>query len=124
MRDRKGRVRGSATKLLFLVDAPTYPHCGRGATVCRGDIRRVNAPRMTSDGAVTNMSMAAIIVGFIVSTIGFSLFLYGRKQKRVPQLVLGVVLMALPFVAPSPVWTACISAALLVGLWFGLRSGW
>ncbi len=79
---------------------------------------------MTSDGAITNMSMAAIFVGFIVSTIGFSFFLYGKKQTRVPQLVLGVVLMVLPFVLPSPLWTGCISAALLVGLWFGLRSGW
>ncbi len=58
------------------------------------------------------MSTDAIIVGFIVSTIGLSFFLYGKKQQRVPQLVVGIILMACPFFAPGAAWTACVSGAL------------
>lgn len=70
------------------------------------------------------MSTAAIIVGFVISTIGFSFFLYGKRQTRLPQLVLGMALMVCPLVLPSPVWTVCVSGVLLLGLWIGLRAGW
>ncbi len=71
------------------------------------------------------MSTGTIIAGFLISTVGFSLFLYGKKQGRVPQLVAGVLLMVCPFVAPDPVWMSCLAVALLLGLrsalYFGSR---
>jgi len=69
------------------------------------------------------MSTAAIIVGFVVSTIGIGFFVYGKKQMRPPQLVLGVLLMACPFFA-SPAWMAGLAAAAIAGLWLVVRAGW
>ena len=69
------------------------------------------------------MTTATIIVGFVVSTIGLSFFLYGKKQARLPQLVLGMLLMATPFFAP-PVWAAGIAGAAIAGLWLAVRAGY
>ena len=69
------------------------------------------------------MTTATIIVGFVVSTIGLSFFLYGKKQARLPQLVLGMLLMAIPFLAP-PVWAAGIACAAIAGLWLAVRAGY
>ena len=70
------------------------------------------------------MSTAAIIVGFVVSTIGFSFFLYGKKQARLPQLTVGGLLMLCPFLVPDATWMAVASAAMFAGLWCALRVGW
>jgi len=69
------------------------------------------------------MSTGTIIAGFLISTIGFSFFLYGKKQGRVPQLVAGILLMACPFVAPDPLWMSCLAVALLAGLKGALHYG-
>ena len=69
------------------------------------------------------MSTGTIIAGFLISTLGFSFFLYGKKQGRVPQLVAGMLLMACPFVAPDPVWMSCLAVVLLLGLKSALHFG-
>ena len=69
------------------------------------------------------MSAAALLVGFIVSTIGISFFIYGKKQRREPQLVVGVLLLVCPCVLPV-VWTVAVAVALIVALWFAVRAGW
>lgn len=69
------------------------------------------------------LSVAVIVVGFLVSTIGFSLFLYGKKQARVPQLIVGVLLMALPFVLHNALWMAVASVTTVGGMWLAVRMG-
>lgn len=70
------------------------------------------------------MSTATILVDFVLSTVGFSLFLYGRKQVRLPQAVAGVLLMACPFAGAGPLWTSVIGGLLLAGLWLAVHGGW
>ena len=69
------------------------------------------------------LDTGTIVAGFIVGTIGFSVFLYGKKQARPPQLVAGLVLMALPVVVSSPWWLAGASALVLAGAWWAVRRG-
>ena len=71
-----------------------------------------------------DLSPAALIVALLVSSIGFSLFLYGKKQTRAPQLVTGIVLMILPMVAPGALLDGGIALALIVALWVAVRRGW
>ncbi len=66
------------------------------------------------------MSTGTIIAGFLISTLGFSFFLYGKKQGRVPQLIAGMVLMACPFVVRDPVWMSCLAVSLLLALKYAL----
>lgn len=56
------------------------------------------------------------------STVGFGVFTYGRKQLRVPQLVVGLTLMILPgFLGTAWVWATLVLA--LGGLWIATRAG-
>jgi hypothetical protein len=64
-----------------------------------------------------------IVAGFVVGTIGLSVFVYGKKQARPPQLVAGLVLMGLPLVVASPWWLAGSSALVLGGTWWAVRRG-
>ncbi|MEE9126547.1 MAG: amino acid transport protein [Planctomycetota bacterium] len=67
------------------------------------------------------MATGTIIAGFIISTLGFSFFLYGKKQRRVPQLVVGMLLMVAPFVVTNPLWMSVTAILLLAGLHIALR---
>lgn len=68
-------------------------------------------------------SSAWFVVSFLVGTIGFSIFVYGKKQARAPQLIAGILLLAASWAVPSPAWMAA-SAVLVIGaLWAGTRAG-
>jgi hypothetical protein len=67
------------------------------------------------------MDSGTIIAGFIISTVGFSFFLYGKKQARIPQLLVGILLMVAPFLVRDPLWMSVSAVLLLVGLCVALR---
>lgn len=71
-----------------------------------------------------DLSPAALFVALLVSSIGFSLFLYGKKQTRAPQLITGIALMILPMVAPGALLDGGIALVLIVALWVAVRHGW
>jgi hypothetical protein len=52
------------------------------------------------------------------------LFTYGKKQDRWPYLVAGIAFMVYPYFAESIPALVGVGAALGVGLWLGVRSGW
>ena len=65
---------------------------------------------------------ASLITGLIVSSIGCGLFIYGKKQAGAPQLVAGILLMALPFLLPGALLQAGAALAILVATWWICRS--
>ncbi len=69
------------------------------------------------------MTTWQIIVGFIVSTVGFSIFLFGKKQRRSPQLVAGALMMASPFLLRDPIWLTVAAVLMLVGARVAVRYG-
>ena len=58
----------------------------------------------------------SLIAGFVISTVGFSVFLYGKKQRREPHLVAGVLMMVAPFVVTEALWMSITAVCLLLGL--------
>ncbi|MFT6080177.1 MAG: hypothetical protein ACJAQZ_002238, partial [Planctomycetota bacterium] len=50
-----------------------------------------------ADSSNMDISAGFLIATLITSTVGFSLFLYGKKQTRVPQISVGAVLMVMPY---------------------------
>ena len=70
-----------------------------------------------------NIEPGTLIAGLFVSTIGLSLFLFGKKQARIPQLTGGLLLMIVPMLVPDP-WTMSAAAgAVIAGVWFAWRRG-
>ena len=73
---------------------------------------------------LASLDSGVLIAGFVASTIGFSVFLYGKKQARPPQLVGGLVLMAVPFFGGGVALLASISCAAVAGIAIAVRAGW
>jgi hypothetical protein len=71
-----------------------------------------------------NFSASSLFASLLVSSIGFVLLAYGRKQARLPQLVTGLALMIFPYFVPNAGATLGISAALLAVMWLAVRFGW
>ena len=64
-----------------------------------------------------------LIVAMFVSLVGFALFVYGKRQNRGPQLVVGIALMVYPYFVSS--WWAhgLVLGLLGAGTWLALRAG-
>jgi len=70
-----------------------------------------------------NLSPGYLMASMVVSTVGFGLFMYGKKQTRVPQLVTGIALMVYPAFVASVAWMLAIAGALIGALWLATRNG-
>jgi len=70
-----------------------------------------------------DLSAGWLFAGLMVSTIGFGLFIYGKKQTRLPQLLAGIVMMVYPGFVASPALIYAIGGGLCLGVWVAVRSG-
>lgn len=67
--------------------------------------------------------MSSIAAGFVVSSVGFVLFSYGRKMSRLPHVAVGLVLMVFPFFVPSVLVMFGITAVLCTLLYLAVQRG-
>lgn len=70
-----------------------------------------------------DLSPGVLFASLVVSTIGFGLFVYGKKAQRWPQLVAGCALLVFPYFVASALWVVVIGAALLGALVLAVRAG-
>ena len=71
-----------------------------------------------------NLDPASLIASFIIGSIGLVALMYGKKQSRFPQMVIGLALIVYPYFVPN-VWIMIGIAVALVGaLWGAVRLGW
>jgi hypothetical protein len=71
-----------------------------------------------------SLDPAALAITFVVSSIGFVLTYYGKKQSRLPHMVTGLGLMVFPLFVSNVLVCVGVAAGLLAGLWFAVRAGW
>ena len=71
-----------------------------------------------------SLDPGSLFLSILISVVGLGFVLYGKRQRRAPQLVVGVVLMGYGYFVGSVVWMLVIAAALLVALWSVIRLGW
>lgn len=64
-----------------------------------------------------------LLLTLLVSSIGFVLFVYGKKQRRPLQLGGGLLLLVYPYFVHNPVWIAIIAAGIVAAVWAGVRLG-
>jgi hypothetical protein len=66
---------------------------------------------------------ASLFIDLIVSSIGFALFMYGKKENRLPQLIGGLSLMVYPYFVSTALGLfgggAVIIVAVCISLWLG-----
>ncbi len=71
-----------------------------------------------------SLDPAWLLVSLVISGVGLGLFLYGKKQARIPHLVVGIVLMVYTYAVSSVFWMVMIGLLLLGALWLFVRLGW
>lgn len=64
-----------------------------------------------------DLGASSLFISLFVSTVGLAVFVYGKKQRRVPHLAGGVVLMVVPYFLSSALATALVGAGVLGGVW-------
>jgi hypothetical protein len=66
-----------------------------------------------------NLDANSLLASLLVGSIGFVAFAYGKKQNRLPQMIVGLGLMGFPYFVTSVPLMLGIAAGLL-GLLFVL----
>lgn len=65
----------------------------------------------------------ALLASLLVGSIGLVAFIYGKRQSRPPQLVVGLVLMIYPYFVSNVLVMLGIAFVLLAGMWLAIRRG-
>ena len=65
-----------------------------------------------------------LFLSLIPSGIGFVLFVYGKKQERLPLMLGGIAFSVYPYFTSSIAALLGVGAALGTGLWLLVRAGW
>jgi hypothetical protein len=71
-----------------------------------------------------SLDPTSLFLGLVISAVGLALFVYGKKQQRVPQLGAGVALMVYPYFVDGAIPLLVTGALIGVGLWVAVRMGW
>jgi hypothetical protein len=71
-----------------------------------------------------NLDANSLLASMLIGSVGLGLLIYGKKQMRVPQMIVGIALLVYPYFV-SNVWLMLgIAVAAVGGLWGVLRLGW
>lgn len=71
-----------------------------------------------------DLSGGAMISHLLLGSVGFAIFIYGKKQARGPQLGAGILLMGMPYIVPGVVLQLALGAAVLGAMSLAVRAGW
>jgi hypothetical protein len=74
--------------------------------------------------SLESLDPTLLFLGFVTGGIGFVLFVYGKKQQRMPQLFAGVLYMVYPYFVTSVSVMIGIGVAIGVALWWLIRAGY
>jgi len=65
-----------------------------------------------------------LLLTMLISGIGTVLFIYGRRETRLPHMLVGGIFFFYPYFVPNP-WAMVIIAACMLGiLWGVVKLGW
>jgi hypothetical protein len=65
----------------------------------------------------------SLLASMVPSSIGLVAFMYGKRQGRVPHMLIGVVLMIYPYFVANIFLMFGIAIVLSLGLWLAVRLG-
>ncbi len=71
-----------------------------------------------------NLDPTWLFLSLIPSGIGFVLFVYGKKQGRMPQLAGGIALMVYPIFTPTNLSMVGVGFLICLVTWWAVRAGW
>lgn len=75
-------------------------------------------------GMLGNIDTNWLLLSLVPNSIGFVLFIYGKKRGLTPHLVTGILLMVYPMVATTVTTLLAGGAIIGLGFWYALQAGW
>jgi 4-hydroxybenzoate polyprenyltransferase len=70
-----------------------------------------------------NLDDNSLLASLFAGLIGAAFFMYGKRQGRLPQMVVGVALVVYPYFVSSVALMGAIAVGLFVALWAAIRLG-
>jgi hypothetical protein len=70
-----------------------------------------------------NLDGNSLLASMLVGLIGAALFVYGKRQGRLPQMVVGVTMVVYPYFVSNVALMAVIAGGLVAALWGAIRLG-
>jgi hypothetical protein len=70
-----------------------------------------------------NFDPNALLMSLLVGSVGFVLFVYGKRQARLPHMAVGAALCIYPYFVSNLVASIAIAVALVTLLWVAVRLG-
>ena len=67
------------------------------------------------------MDPLTLFSSLVWSTFGLAFFMYGKKRSRTAPLVGGILLMAVSWIARTPLSLSIAGGAIAVGIWFASK---
>jgi len=64
-----------------------------------------------------------LLVSLLVGLVGAALLMYGKRQGRVPAIIVGAVMLVYPYFIGNAIVVIAIAGALILGLWGASRLG-
>jgi hypothetical protein len=65
----------------------------------------------------------SLLASLLIGLVGTACFIYGKKQGRFPQMLVGATLVVYPYFVSNVMLMVAIAVALLVALWGAVRLG-
>lgn len=72
----------------------------------------------------SDFSATALYASLVVSTLGLAFFVYGKKQRRFPHLVGGLLMMGVPYMFTSAAYVTAFGVAAVAGILVAGRLGY
>jgi hypothetical protein len=70
------------------------------------------------------MSTTALFLSLLIGSVGVGFLIYGRRQRRWPQMAGGAILCAYPYFISNVWMMGAIAVAVCVAVWAAIRAGW
>jgi len=67
------------------------------------------------------LDMNWLLLSMLVSSVGAGLFIYGKKETRLPYMVAGGIYFLYPYLVRNPLLMVIIAAVLGIALWFAAK---
>ncbi len=65
----------------------------------------------------------SLLASLLIGLVGTACFMYGKKQGRFPQMLVGATLVVYPYFVSNVILMVAIAVGLLVALWGAVRMG-
>lgn len=70
-----------------------------------------------------DLSAGSLFLSLFIGAVGAGFFIYGKKQRRIPQVVGGIVLSVYPYFVPNLWIMGGVAVGIVVVIWLATLKG-